>query len=96
MKKFYKIAKRNVRTTKAYQEITRAEFEELVMNSDLAEARYFKLTEEELEDEDKLDETTNEIFEEAERQAKEYGFDAGDYHIYIGDESFNMWEISRR
>lgn len=95
MKKYFKIANRNIATAKPRKEITQGEFDDMIITSSFAEEKLGELTDEELEN-GEMDEKANEIFEEAYRQAQGDGFDAGNYYIYIGDEDFDMWEVSRR
>lgn len=95
MKKFYKIAKRNVTTVKPYKEVSKEQFDECIMQSSYMEEQLNYIPEELA---DKLiDETIEKVFEKAYNEATEYGFDCGDYHLYISeDDDINEYDFERR
>lgn len=98
MKRYFRIAKRNVNVTKPYKEISHEEFDDYVMNSPYMEDLLLAIP----EDIDNIDNITNDIIEHGFNNANydalsSHGFDCGDYHLYISeDEDINEYDFGRR
>ena len=94
--RYFKIFNRNVRAYKAYREISEQDFRDEVSLylddnppciEEEDEKRYFEA----------LDEAVGEMIVKIEREAKgEYGFNTGDYCLYIRDDDANEFDLRRR